>query len=387
MDDRDLHDILYIPSLLHAVSTNSWAYMFWLIGSGSSLEEKVTPELDIWGAIMATRSLETIGFFFKGCRDLGGGATLLPSLYREAGGYFVFRLFYESRNLGIRLTHRLDWPRKSQHEGRQDEESQDEERSYQEFLDEKRQRKKERSDRNMECFKYLLRKYPDAANSLPRPSLLGMIPRQQLSILHQAAYPSPGRPDYLWSVIEGFFCRAEDLTPRRPNYRRLVVEAWTNRETRFPRQDLFSYLWFSPMDALGATEIHSLLQMREDLNLSHMCPSLFWFPMIMNYMMVIISGLIFGFFRLESLWIIYVESHSWTIPFIVLAWEWSILGMIGIFILELSTERFYLIFKKHDRQLWGRSCLLPIISVIAWGLALWFNISTLRMGITIFFFS
>lgn len=81
LDDCDLREILYFPPLLHAVSTHSWAYVFWLIGSCASLREKVTVKFDVLCAITATRSLETIGFFFKECWNREGGAALLPSQF------------------------------------------------------------------------------------------------------------------------------------------------------------------------------------------------------------------------------------------------------------------------------------------------------------------
>ena len=364
-----------MPSLLHAVSTNSWAYVFWLIGSGSSLEEKVTPELDILGAIMATRSLEAISLFFKGCRSREGGAALLPPQYREAGGYFVFRLFYDSRYLAITLAHPLD---RAEEQRRRSEEHFEGSMGCFKYLlrtswytswyeaDKQRdgsQDKEEHFEKSMECFKYLLRKYPDAANSLPRPPLLGMIPWQQVSILRQAGFLSPGKPNYLW----------------------LVIEAWTKRETRFPRQDLLSYFWFSPMDALTTPGTYDLFgltlpahstipldnqlhEWTDDLNLSHMCPSLCWFPLIRFYMMGIISGLIIGYYRLVFLGIF--DINDWCVGF---------LGLVALLLLahgvlifgDLSLNISYLIFKKYDRQVWGRLCFLPIILAIIGGLIYW----------------
>ncbi|CZR60275.1 uncharacterized protein PAC_10171 [Phialocephala subalpina] len=234
---RDRRPPLYIPPLLHAVGTHSWVYFWWLINSCASIEEEVTPGLDILGAIMATRSLETIRFFFKGVSVWQGGAALLPSQYREAGGYFVFRLFYDARNLDISIVRQLDGDFLDGYSGRLTREL----------------RGKQQEDQT-QCFKYLLRKYPDAANSLPAPSLLGIIPRAQLSILYQASNLGSGT-----------------------SYLKLVVETWKTRATEFPKQDLLSYFWSSPLDRLYASEMKCVLKAGPDLNYRHICPSLLWF--------------------------------------------------------------------------------------------------------------
>ncbi|KAH7322654.1 hypothetical protein B0I35DRAFT_426204 [Stachybotrys elegans] len=280
--NRDLKSVIYLPPLLHAVGTRFWAYASWLIESGASLEEKVTSEVDVLGAVMATRSIDLISFFFKGCQSDEQGAMLVPAYYKAAGGYFVFRTFYETRHLSLKMKNPSNCP-----DSKETDTSDKTEKP----------RKREMEERRLECFSYLLRKYPETANSVPGPKLLGIIPSQQVSILRQAGtlgVSETGFPEVDWFV--DIFRHLNDLATvhsiqrtlilEPTTYLRLVITAWANSKTPFPNQHLLSYFWGSPLDKLGPLEVDDLLRIDGAVNFLKICPSICW-PWFAQYLALI----------------------------------------------------------------------------------------------------
>lgn len=225
---------------------------------------------------MATRSLAAIAFFFRRCRNREKSATYLPSQYHGAGGYFVFRLFYDARDVMLAVKNSntpadVDSNRKDL--------GPDRKQAKQELARRVLYRRKERSEATKVCFKYLIRKYPDAENTLRKYPNIGGMPRYRLSIVHQAAQLSHSADDTDILLV--------------------LMKAWESRATPFPKQDLIHYFQNSPLDRFRGSEGSRLLQYGHGITMRNLAPSMAWRHTLKIYIVLfcsILASLFFNWF-------------------------------------------------------------------------------------------
>ena len=265
-NDKRLDKYVYISPLMHAMGTHFWPYVLWLLDSGASVEEKINPSHTVLSALMGTRSVELIEFFFRGCQNHEKGAAYLPSQYREAGGYYVFRLFYDARNVMLTIEDSDDRvPDWDLSETMKD-------TALQKELEKRREEQEsQRQDATVKCFKYLLRKYPDAENTLPKYPAIYWLPRYHLSIVHQAA--------------------ALSSSSRNADVLLLLVKFWTARQRPFPKQQLIHYIYGSPLNRFEGSQISKVLRAGNNLTLRHLAPSAQWMPIWEIYLWTVLCAI------------------------------------------------------------------------------------------------
>ena len=252
-------DWIYVPPLLHALGTHSWAYAMWLLKAGASLEEKVNAEHDLLDAVMAMQSLDVISFIFRECSYRQQAAAYVPNYLREAGGYFICNKFLDmspirgmNRHIaGIKVYGGTYNPQEL------------------EILEEKRDPLHPGKIKGLrcyhpevqandmaailECYKYLLKTYPELEDA-PRmsQSICGLVAHFHVSLLYHAAQVS--------RYSKG------DLLLR-------TIEAYSSRAHGYPAPNLTTYLWASPLDPYSPESIFEIFR-EAGLTLGDMYPSI-----------------------------------------------------------------------------------------------------------------
>ena len=98
-------DYIYPTPIVYAFAACSKTYICWLLRHGhASVTDKISQHHNVLQAVMRSRSLALISFFFKGPHSHEDGAAFLPPEYRVDGVSEVLRLFFEANARGPAIT-------------------------------------------------------------------------------------------------------------------------------------------------------------------------------------------------------------------------------------------------------------------------------------------
>ncbi|KAI1124851.1 hypothetical protein F5Y10DRAFT_20627 [Nemania abortiva] len=253
----------YLPPLLHAIGNCWWAYALWLLQNGASLEDQVTPFIDVLGAIMASRSRSRIHFVFRGCNATGGAAQFLPSHYNEAGGHHVICLYFRTRKLRNFRWVTTKPSAVAEEEGQED---------------------------SKDIYEYLLEAYPEAENTIKSSGLDAVSGRSQ-SLIHQAAKHDASTVPMLILVLRG------SLSDHR-------------------KQNLREYLYGSPADVLRPKSLAEVMANCPGLTFRHFAPSIMWIDTLRLWIYPLASALALWLFH----WFV-GSDPSWWQPE---TWPWQV---------------------------------------------------------------
>lgn len=321
-ETRPFEQDKYPTALLHAVGTCSKAYMLWLLRhGGASVMDKISTRHNLLQAVMRSRSLHLIKFFFNGLQPDGGGTALLPPQYSKDGGSEVLRLFFDANVEGPEAA-RLLLPQGQAKDGKRSDctFSVGEDWQQDEVINENEQAQ---PFRILNCYEYLLSAYPDAHIPLQR--------------------------SFFEVFIEHVKIRGIDSSNRDPRVDDLIDTIIHEHESRFSRhgssyvsrKGFSTYLLNSPADSLAAEDVAAIMSLIPGKGLDCFSPGLLWLP-CRSIWLLVLSDLVLTI----SLWltrklIVYLVStgpwsHStddikwgdWWVFFILL---WIILKAFAIF--------------------------------------------------------
>ena len=316
----------YLPPLLHALHCQFWGLCLFLLSTsdGKALAEKTSPYTTVLDHSMSIGIVhpEIIRFFFGVgnssllTSELPRGGKYVPPFYRDAGGYYVYRLLHDCITGGnFRLS--LPWDTNGKFAQIDD-------------LWEDRGSNGGRNALRNACesvesaWRSVLDLFPEAENS-PTGFWFGVIPYKKLSIIEQSVRL---HADFRSSMVvlsrRGFiipFQRYRVAIP--PFYKgfktlRATLDTFKDgrkRRSGFPKQSLFEKLQGSPLDLMTQRG------MRKSGLYLHGWTISIWHPAISGALITILSLVLFiySLMRLSFIWF-------WIIPNLVNIAIWIFLA-------------------------------------------------------------
>lgn len=251
----------YLTPLAHAVAVPFKAYIVWLLRSGgASLSDMISVEHNMLDAIMRSRSLDMIRFFFKGPQSFEDEYNSLSSPANGiCGGSEVLRLFFRANYAGPKVSSAFLYPLKAFLYSPDTGEKEDSTKSWDHPEDWWGENNMEKdSDRILNCYLYLLRQYPDAKIPLEAPFFKVLIRDVDKG-------------------VRGLWSRSTDL-----NLTRIKDEHEARLRNQIPEHQLITmllrYVTTSAADDLSGEDLATVMSFLPGISLRHFLPGIFWVP-------------------------------------------------------------------------------------------------------------
>ncbi|KAI0378058.1 hypothetical protein F5Y04DRAFT_166417 [Hypomontagnella monticulosa] len=275
-------DYTYPIPIMHTFPTSSRIYLRWLLRYGNvSVEDKISAHHNVLQAVMRSRSLHLIAFFFKGPRSHEDGAAFLPQQYRSDGGSEVLRLFFDANSLSVINGH-LKFSQKVRRKATEQALLHPNEETW--SID------PESPIKILSCYSYLLSVYPDAQIPLT-PSFFNVVTDKEFV--------------GLLSKDEG----QDDLEIIRVEHK-----------LRFPRFKISHtrhwkvnpYLLLSPASLLPGQDVAAVMSIVPGMTFDYFSPGLLWRPSRIQWCSIAAGALwAFGLWLCRKLLISILNSDIW----------------------------------------------------------------------------
>ena len=305
-------------------------YVCWLLRYGCvSVTDRISNRQDVLQAVMRSRSLGLISFFFKGTQSHEDGAAFLSPACGADGGSYVLRLFFEAN---VTYTTWSDLIFSSEERGNLG----SRENAIHlrgEGWDEHEVSAKADRIKILSCYWYLLSTYPHARIPLQPSFFKVLIEDVQLHCI--ISRKRDNYAGYFLSSSGDIF--GKDL-PRqrfssfRDDYARdFIALIMQEHDSRFRRRriDRFRrmipspYLIRSPADGLLSDHVVAVMSIIPGITLDDFTPSIFWLPCSCSWLTTIalsLLALVFWLLRrlvlfLSGLWTFQMPGGLWNFLF------------------------------------------------------------------------